>query len=203
MKVLLYFYFKTITIYNNFALSLSGSFIAIGQAMYLLYYNVVYSDQQSSQYNYGLEILRHLNFGQLFYSLLGYMSSLLQYGFFILAERVFQRYHKNPYIPFYVSCHQLVYSLLRLLYHLHNRLFLLIQYAKPICTIICIINCFLSIILFAQLIFVYLLHNFFPLTRLFRNYLFLNQVPFPIHITIFVSFFLSSNYHHNTYYNLR
>ena len=78
---------------------------------------------KSLRYNRGSEVLRHPNLDQLSHSESGYVSSLLQHGFFVSSEGASSRDHKDPHVPLPVSRHQLVHSSLRSLYRSHNRFF--------------------------------------------------------------------------------
>ena len=113
VEVLSYLHSDTITAHSDFASPPSRPLITACETTCPLYYNMALSGWQSSQYNHGLEILCHLHLGQLFHTVSGCVSSLLQYSFFVSAEGVFLRDHKNPHVPLYVSRHQLVHSSLR------------------------------------------------------------------------------------------
>lgn len=128
MEVLSYLHFNIIMTHSGFALPLLRLLIAAGQATSFFYYNMVFSNWLSSRYNHSLGIFCHLNLGRLFHNLLSFLSSLLQYIFFVLAERASLRNHKNLYVLFHVSYHQLVYLSFCSLYCLRNRFFLLILF---------------------------------------------------------------------------
>ena len=68
VEVLSYLHSDIITAHSGFASPPSRPLIAAGQATCPLHCNVASSGWQSSRYNHGSEILRHLNLGRLFHS---------------------------------------------------------------------------------------------------------------------------------------